>query len=92
MSKKLGAVHCHNSLVLRFACKAFRKPSVFNQVLFHKTCGGAVLATHFYTMCYCNLSNSHFCCIVALRNLLSFDEKITCLSFDFGIIFKKNIE
>ncbi|MEE0879391.1 MAG: hypothetical protein UH788_08970, partial [Treponemataceae bacterium] len=27
-----------NSLVLRYACKAFSKPLAYNQVLFHKTC------------------------------------------------------
>ena len=27
-----------SSLVLRYACKTFSKPSAYNQVLFHKTC------------------------------------------------------
>ena len=88
MSKKLGAVHCHNSLVLRYACKALSKTSSYKQVLFHKTCAVSISVYAFFTVCY-----YQYIVIVlsarigALQSLLSFDEKITCLSFDFCIIF-----
>ena len=46
MRKKGGVV-----LVLRFACKAFSKPSAYNQVLFYKTCQfGYFRLRHFFSV------------------------------------------
>ena len=40
--------NCPDSLVLRYACKTLSKPSAYNQVLFHKTCGYLFLHKIFF--------------------------------------------
>ena len=92
IKKVLSPKNRPRSLVLRYACKALSKPSAYNHVLFHKTCGYLFLHKNFYQFVNSQIIFVLFCNdIVNLRDCLAgiFLRSVMCKYFHSVLCGKK---